>query len=90
MHSKLGDDNYRFNIHMLKRVMFIVCPIIMSGDDYCGQVWVGKGCKLCPIDDFREEVEVRDVSIASKVETPIHDIIRELVTWECKEHGVKS
>jgi len=26
----------------------------------------------------------------TKVETPIHDSIRELVTWECKEHGVKS
>ena len=26
----------------------------------------------------------------AKVETPIHDSIRELVTWECKEHGVKS
>jgi hypothetical protein len=26
----------------------------------------------------------------SKVETPIHDRIRELITWECKEHGVKS
>jgi hypothetical protein len=25
----------------------------------------------------------------TKVETPIHDSIRELVTWECKEHGVK-
>jgi hypothetical protein len=25
-----------------------------------------------------------------KVETPIHDSIRELVTWECKEHGVES
>jgi hypothetical protein len=24
------------------------------------------------------------------IETPIHDNIRELVTWECKEHGVKS
>jgi hypothetical protein len=24
----------------------------------------------------------------TKVETPIHDNIRELVTWECKEHGV--
>jgi hypothetical protein len=25
----------------------------------------------------------------NKVETPIHDsIIRELITWECKEHGV--
>jgi hypothetical protein len=23
-----------------------------------------------------------------KVETPIHDSIRELITWECKEHGV--
>ena len=27
--------------------------------------------------------------LASKVETPIHDNIRGLVTWECKEHGVK-
>jgi hypothetical protein len=27
---------------------------------------------------------------STKVETPIHDNIRELVTWECKEHGVKS
>jgi hypothetical protein len=26
--------------------------------------------------------------IQGKVETPIHDSIRELVTWECKEHGV--
>ena len=26
----------------------------------------------------------------SKVETRIHDIIRELVSWECKEQGVKS
>jgi hypothetical protein len=25
-----------------------------------------------------------------QVETSIHDNIRELVTWECKEHGVKS
>jgi hypothetical protein len=25
----------------------------------------------------------------TKVETPIHDSIRELITWECKEHGVK-
>jgi hypothetical protein len=30
------------------------------------------------------------LQIMSKVETPIHDNIRELVTWECKEHGVKS
>ena len=28
--------------------------------------------------------------LLAKVETPIHDNIRELVTWECKEHGVKS
>ena len=27
--------------------------------------------------------------IAPKVETPIHDSMRELVTWDCKEHGVK-
>jgi hypothetical protein len=26
----------------------------------------------------------------SKVKTPIHDSIRELITWESKEHGVKS
>jgi hypothetical protein len=26
----------------------------------------------------------------ARVETPIHDSIRGLVTWECKEHGVKS
>jgi len=26
----------------------------------------------------------------TKVETPIHDNIREFVTWECKEHIVKS
>jgi hypothetical protein len=25
-----------------------------------------------------------------KVETPIRDSIRDVVTWECKEHGVKS
>jgi hypothetical protein len=25
----------------------------------------------------------------SKVETPIHDSIRELVTWKCTKHGVK-
>jgi hypothetical protein len=25
---------------------------------------------------------------ATLVETPIHDSVRELITWECKEHGV--
>jgi hypothetical protein len=30
------------------------------------------------------------LDVHSKVETPIHDSIRELITWECKEHGVKS
>ena len=25
-----------------------------------------------------------------KVETPIHDNIGEMVTWECKEHAMKS
>jgi hypothetical protein len=29
-------------------------------------------------------------SFTPKVETPIHDSIRELVPWECKEYGVKS
>jgi hypothetical protein len=29
-------------------------------------------------------------TIRTKVETPIHDNIKELVTHECKEHGVKS
>jgi hypothetical protein len=28
--------------------------------------------------------------VHGKVETPIHDSVRELVTSECKEHGVKS
>jgi hypothetical protein len=28
--------------------------------------------------------------LIGKIETSIHDNIRELVTWECKEHGVKS
>jgi hypothetical protein len=28
--------------------------------------------------------------VLDKVETHVHDSIRELVTWECKEHGVKS
>jgi hypothetical protein len=28
--------------------------------------------------------------LTTKVEPPIHDSRRELVTWECKEHGVKS
>jgi hypothetical protein len=30
------------------------------------------------------------MGIDIKVETPIHDNMRELVTWECNEHGVKS
>ena len=29
-------------------------------------------------------------AILNKVETPIHDSIRELAIGECKEHGVKS
>jgi hypothetical protein len=28
--------------------------------------------------------------LSCKVQTPIHDSIRELVTWECKEHGVRG
>ena len=33
---------------------------------------------------------VRAHHIPHKVKTPTHDSIRELVTWQCKEHGVKS
>ena len=32
----------------------------------------------------------QNTSDVDKVETPIHGSIRELVKWECKEHGVKS
>ena len=35
---------------------------------------------------IRSKCAVRE----AKVETPIHDNTKELVTWECKEHGVKS
>jgi hypothetical protein len=35
-------------------------------------------------------IHVHDSTVEHKVETPIHDSIRELVTCECKEHGVKS
>jgi hypothetical protein len=31
---------------------------------------------------------VHNVVRIHKVETPVHDSIREMVTWECKEHGV--
>ena len=34
--------------------------------------------------------KVQGLLDSSKVETPIHDNIRELVTWDCKEHGVTS
>jgi hypothetical protein len=34
--------------------------------------------------------EVIHPTFRHKVETPIHDDRRELVTWECKEDGVKS
>jgi hypothetical protein len=38
----------------------------------------------------KEKKRIRNVCVVhTKVETPIHDNIRELVTWECKEHGVK-
>jgi hypothetical protein len=30
------------------------------------------------------------IPVCVEVETPIHDSISELVTWDCKEHGVKS
>jgi hypothetical protein len=32
----------------------------------------------------------RKSGLKFKVETPIHDNTRKLVTWECKEHGVES
>jgi hypothetical protein len=37
-----------------------------------------------------EAVKVSGAESQCKVETPIDDSIRELVNWECKEHGVKS
>ena len=40
--------------------------------------------------NWNAQVTVSKLVIINKVETPIHDNIRELVTWECKEHGVKS
>ena len=38
----------------------------------------------------RRSQRLSDVGLVRNVGTPIHDSIRELVTWECKEHGVKS
>ena len=35
MHSEWGEI-FGCNICLLKRVMFIVCSIIASGDDHCG------------------------------------------------------
>ena len=32
----------------------------------------------------------RTLHVTVKAKTPIHDNIRELVTWECKEHGANS
>jgi hypothetical protein len=45
--------------------------------------------------EYSSQLEVEPIPtlpprLNTKVETPIHDSIRELVTWECKEHGVKS
>jgi hypothetical protein len=46
--------------------------------------------KTCSIWMSSARVRKAQSFIGTKVETPIHDNIRELVTWECKEHGVKS
>jgi hypothetical protein len=42
------------------------------------------------VDGFPLIFSLIHIKEITKVETPIHDNIRELVTWECKEHGVKS
>jgi hypothetical protein len=52
-------------------------------------IWLSHGCSTAQKSPW---VVCRDVSqeTYNKIETPIHDKLRELVTWECKEHGVKS
>jgi hypothetical protein len=46
---------------------------------------------LCwDIQVFSSLIKTKQLFFSHKVETPIHDNIRELVTWECKEYGVKS
>jgi hypothetical protein len=38
--------------------------------------------------NFVSWMTLRIMCTLFKVKTPIHDSIRELITWECKEHGV--
>jgi hypothetical protein len=51
-------------------------------------VALGHGPRLS-LKEGRENAGIQTVYFRTKVETPIHDSIRELITWECKEHGVK-
>jgi hypothetical protein len=43
---------------------------------------------MVKISGHQKKGYMEDARLKDKVETPIHDSIRELVTWECKEHGV--
>jgi len=50
-----------------------------------------KRWQICKEVDALELMKIFDVVwFRYKVETAIHDSIRELVTWECKELKVKS
>ena len=48
------------------------------------------GSLILGVDKLSFIVQVLESLSKSKVETPIHDSIRGLITWDCKEHGVKS
>jgi hypothetical protein len=52
-------------------------------DEYVSKWLIWMGCFILWPFNVTDNVKL-------KVETPIHDSIRELVTWVCKEHGVKS
>jgi hypothetical protein len=46
--------------------------------------------KIQPVEVTRANLDECFQILGSEVETPIHDSIRELVTWECKEHECLS
>ena len=80
--KNLSDDEYEVNPHEA----FMTSALLwwLFGLETSAQ-WTRRTDPL--VTD--EQVECEKIT-GCKVETPIHDSIKELVAWECKEHEVKS
>jgi hypothetical protein len=76
------------HVHLHFQFVWIIKDKILQAKATKAIEKVSRVCMCCTVGMSKILKQAEMSGMATKVETPTHDSIRELVTWECKEHGV--